>query len=116
MAVILYATLDADPTPNVDLALFPHFDKVIHAIMFGGLAGAIGFDRQRANRARPLSATRMAAICALCVCIGALDEAAQGLLTEGRTAEWLDLAADSVGIAVAFVSAPYAIRRVLHIT
>lgn len=115
VAVILYATLSADPTAGAELPLIPHLDKAIHTIMFGGLAGAAAFDWQRTHRQTNLSRGRMAAICAICVLAGALDEIAQGTLTVARSAEWADLGADALGIAVAFFAAPPAIRRVLHL-
>ena len=115
VAVILYATLADDPTAGADLPLIPYFDKVVHTIMFGGLAGAVAFDWQRAHRQQHLSRGRMAAICAVCLLAGATDELAQATLTLVRSAEWADLGADAIGIAVAFFAAPPAIRRVLHL-
>lgn len=115
VAVILYATLTADPTAGAELPLVPYLDKIIHAVMFGGLAGAAAFDWQRAHRAEPIGRRRMALICCLCLLGGGADELAQGLLTEARTAEWADLAADALGIAVAFFAAPPAVRAVLKI-
>lgn len=114
-AVILYATLTADPTAGAELPLVPYLDKLIHAVMFGGLAGAATFDWQRAHRAEPVGRRRMVVICCWCLLGGALDEIAQGTLTEARTAEWADLLADAVGIAVAFFAAPPAMRAVLKI-
>ena len=103
VAVILYATLSADPTAGAELPLFPGFDKLVHAVMFGGLAGAVAFDWQRSHRATFLDRRRMTVICALCVVAGGADELAQ----------WADFLADIIGIAVAWVAAPPAIRRVL---
>ena len=37
IAVILYATLNDNPLGADELPIFPGADKVIHAIMFGGL-------------------------------------------------------------------------------
>ena len=47
IAVILYATLNDNPLGADELPIFPGADKVIHAIMFGGLFSAISFDRFR---------------------------------------------------------------------
>ena len=41
--VILYATLVPDPVGVDDLPSLPHVDKLIHAVMFGGLTGAVAF-------------------------------------------------------------------------
>ncbi len=50
IAVILYATLNDNPLGADELPIFPGADKVIHAIMFGGLFSAISFDRFRDGR------------------------------------------------------------------
>ena len=51
VGVILFATLSSDPTGDVSFEI-PHLDKLIHAIMMGGLVGAIAFDYKRAERQR----------------------------------------------------------------
>jgi len=47
VGVILYATLNSDPVGADRFPAIPHLDKLIHAIMFGGLFSAISFDRRR---------------------------------------------------------------------
>lgn len=111
VALVLYATLSADPAGADELVLFPGADKLIHAIMFGGLAGAIAFDSCRSNPAHCVSRSRMTAIAVGVIIFGALDEAAQALLTDTRSAEWLDFAADCTGVAVAWLTAPSAVRK-----
>jgi len=37
-AVILYGTISSDPAGVEHLPMFPGADKLIHAVMFGGLA------------------------------------------------------------------------------
>lgn len=115
VAVVLYATLTADPMDGAELPLIPHIDKVIHAVMFGGLAGAAAFDWQRAHRDRTVAGRVMAVICALCAVFGVLDEIAQATLTEVRSGDPLDFVADLTGIVVAYFAAPPAVRRVLRI-
>ena len=113
VAVILYSTLASDPTPDMDMSLFPHFDKLIHAVMFGGLAGALAFDWRRAHRDERLSGGRMLAFCIAATLFGAAVELAQDAMHNGRSADWLDLAADAAGAAVAFFTAPKATAAVL---
>lgn len=115
VAVVLYATLTADPMDGAELPLIPNIDKVIHAVMFGGLAGAAAFDWQRSHRGRNVGGRVMAVICALCAVFGCLDEIAQATLTEARSGDVLDFVADIAGIAVAFFAAPPAVRCVLGI-
>lgn len=113
--VILYATLSSDPTPDIEMSAIPHIDKLIHAIMFGGLTGAIVFDYQRTNRHPHISRRVMAIIAVVCTVAGGLDEIAQATLTTNRDAEWADFAADITGIVIACFTAPVAVRKILKI-
>lgn len=111
VGVILYATLNDDPIGADELPVFPGADKLIHAIMFGGLFSAITFDRCRDGRSidlKPLIFT--AAICFAC---GGIDEICQSTLTAARDGDPLDFLADCGGILIAFFTAPPAIRAVL---
>ena len=110
VAFILYATLSSAPTADISLMLFPYADKLIHAIMFGGLTGAVAFDCRRSGMSltRPL----MLAIAACVAVFGALDEFAQALLTEVRSGDGFDWLADVAGILVAYFSAPVVINRI----
>lgn len=116
LGVILYATLDSDPVDIDQRFWFPHLDKLIHAIMMGGLTAAIAFDMQRSDR-RPgvLSTAVMMKICCCVIAFGALDELAQGWMDNGRGCELLDFAADAVGAVCAMLLAPPAIRKVLGV-
>lgn len=113
--VILYATLSADPTGDVPMVLFPGADKLIHAVMFGGLAGAIAFDWQRGHRRRRMPARLMCLIGLGVAVFGAVDELAQMLLTRERSGDWLDWLADIAGVIVAVFAAPRAVYSVVHI-
>lgn len=114
VGVIMYATFNSDPLADVDVPLFPGADKLIHAIMFGGLAGAVAFDYQRADRTlNRLTRSAMLAICGGCAVAGVLDEIAQATLTAERSGDILDWFADCGGIVVAYFTAPSAIRKVL---
>ncbi len=116
LGFILYATLDSDPISIDEDLWFPNIDKLAHAIMMGGLASAIAFDMQRADR-RPsaLSRRTMLTICGCVILFGGCDEIAQGLMNNGRGCELLDFVADAVGCVCAMLLAPPAIRRVLKI-
>ena len=116
VTVILYATLAEHPVPDNTLPLIPHIDKLIHAIMMGGLTGAVAFDYQRARRAASVLTVRVMLTIALGVLVfSAVDEILQSALTAERSGDPLDLLADAVGILVAFLTAPFAILRIFHI-
>ncbi len=112
VCAILYATLNDDPVGADELPPIPHLDKLIHAVMFGGLFSALCFDYYRSRHR--LATGIMLCFAAASVCAGCLDEIAQTLLENGRSGDPADFAADCVGIAVAWFAAPPAIRRVVR--
>lgn len=90
-----YLTLWPDPLGDNPPRLFPHADKVVHALMFGGLAAAIVFDRCR----RRASANRSTALSSALISLaaGIVVELLQATMDLGRSADWLDVVADAVG-------------------
>ena len=115
LAVVLYATLCSDPLGDSSMPPIPHLDKLIHAVMMGGLYGAIVFDRQRSDRSRRFSAHFLLMLAACVVAFSALDEVAQYAMGLGRSGDELDFVADCVGVIVAFFTAPAAVRKVLGV-
>lgn len=113
LAVILYGTLSSDPIGADNLPLFPHADKLIHAIMMGGLFSAIIFDIQRADRSRRVAIRTMLIVAIVIMIFGGLVEVLQMTMDSGRSAELLDLLADWLGVWIAYFTAPPAIRKVL---
>lgn len=107
VAVIIYATWIPHPLPDDSLPLIPHIDKLIHAVMFGGFAGAMMFDYYRADHSkRKLGLRRIMTFAAIAGAFGVVDEVMQGLLNIGRPSDPLDLLADWAGIIVAAFTAP----------
>ena len=115
VAVILYATLFPDQVWPDEGTQIPYIDKLIHAVMFGGLAGAFAFDYARKKPRRRPGLGIMALCCLVSLAFGGVIEVLQTAMHLGRSAEWLDFLADFTGVAVAFVSAPAAVSAVLGI-
>lgn len=113
IAVILYATLFPDPAGADMFPLIPHIDKLIHAIMFGGLAGALAFDYERTGSRQRPEPRVMLICCGASLAFGGGIELLQGAMGLGRGADWWDFAADTVGVAVAYFTAPPAIKAVV---
>ena len=111
VAVILYATLNADPVGVDRLPLIPGLDKLIHAIMFGGLFSALAFDWYRAGNA--MTRRVLLIFAAASAIAGILDEIAQQAMHNGRQGDIIDFAADCFGILVAFFAAPSVIKKIL---
>ena len=116
VAVIIYATWIPKPIPYDNLPGIPHIDKLIHAIMFGGLAGALMFDyyRKKTDNGghRNLSLRIIILMACISAAFGVLDETVQGLLKIGRPSDTYDLMADWVGVIVAIFTAPPVIRSI----
>lgn len=110
--VIIYATLFPDPAGVDSLPPIPYLDKLIHAIMFGGFAGALYFDWYRAHR--NANKRKMLMFCFLSVAFGALIEIIQQLMGIGRSGDFFDLIADTIGAVVAFFAAPPAVAKVVR--
>lgn len=114
LAAVLWLTLAPHPVPETRLVLFPGADKVVHALMMGGLTGAVLYDASRRGgwRIHPLR-LRLVAVCTLLVAaFAAVDEWAQGAMGMGRTSDFYDLLADWAGIlVVACVSVTITGRR-----
>ena len=114
IAVIIYATWFPHPLPDNSLPGIPHIDKLFHAIMFGGLTGALMFDYYRSAPAwGRLGLRTVVAFCCAVAAFGAVDEVVQGWLANSRMSEGLDFAADIVGILVASLTAPPLIRVII---
>lgn len=100
--IILYLTLMPDPVPENDLALIPHIDKLVHAIMFGSLAVAIALDRSRSRGLESLTWGFLTLCAVIATVAGGLIELLQGAMAMGRGCDTLDLGADFLGALVAF--------------
>lgn len=112
LGVVLYATLWPDPVAADDVMLFPGADKLIHAIMMGGLTGAILFDTRRAGRT--LTQRRIATAAVIMIVFSCTDEYLQDAMNLGRGFEVTDILADTAGIIIATFTAPPVVNRIFH--
>lgn len=123
LTTVLWLTLAPQPLPDIDIPAIKGLDKLVHAVMMGGLTGALMFDRRRCGRwslrkndAGHQRLLTPGVIVAICLCVAAfsvIDEWVQGALDMGRAADIYDLVADFVGIIVAALTAPAAINALL---
>lgn len=102
---ILYLTLVPKPLPETDIQLFPHADKLVHAIMFGGLFFCLYVDMS----IKKLSFYMVAAFSV--IVFGGLIEIAQQNMGMGRGGDWLDFAADTAGVIISFIITPHIWRK-----
>lgn len=114
MMVVLYATwLPSDIQPD-NLPPIPHLDKLIHAVMLGGLCGAVIFDCKRLDRAARLTRHTVWRAVIAVAAFAVVDEVVQGLLPIDRPSDYVDLLADWVGIVIAYFAAPPVVEKLLH--
>lgn len=114
IAVIIYATWVPHPLPEEDIPLIPHIDKIIHAIMMGGLTGALMFDYYRSSSSHRMTVRTVIFFTAIAMAFSIVDETVQGLLPIGRPSDVVDLFADWLGCVVAAFTAPPAVRAVVR--
>lgn len=100
VAVIGYLTLVPKPLPDTDIQLFEGADKVVHAIMFGGLAWALCLDYARRHSLQSLSAGVLCLFASLSINFGALIEFLQDYMQLGRGCDFWDFVADAVGVVL----------------
>lgn len=106
---ILYLTLVPQPLPDDTPKLFPGADKVVHALMFGGLTFVILLDRQRRANChpnkgdswntfwQPLSKSFVWTVAAFSALVGIVIECLQWVMGLGRGFEVADIVADTIG-------------------
>lgn len=98
---ILYLTLMPHPLPDNDIHLFAGADKVVHAVMFGGLYLMMWADRAR--RGQSWRRCRAMVMAAVAIAFGGLIELIQQWMGMGRGCELADWAADAAGVIIIYV-------------
>lgn len=102
VVAILWLTLAPRPLGGITPPLFPGADKVVHALMFGGLEFMICVDRARSKDWKSPSLMFILFTSTIVILFGALIEFLQEAMNMGRSADLLDFIADSIGtLAVA---------------
>lgn len=116
LVVIAVLLLTCLPAPEFveKVPAFPGADKLVHAIMFGGVVGAFVFDVLRRD-AEALNHKKMVAFLAFALALGALTEFVQSLEAVKRSGDVYDFIADAIGAYVAYLIAPGICRKVLRI-
>lgn len=117
VAAILWLTLAPHPLPDSSVPMFEHADKIVHALMFGGLVFALLFDQElyvRRHRGRGAGSHRrnfrflLISVVSSAV-FGAVIELLQGWMGMGRGCELWDFIADFAGSLLSAVISPYVV-------
>lgn len=99
LIVILILTLDSNPV-KIDLPNIVGIDKMVHGIMFGGLAMSICLDIQRRNWSVLIGVGSMIVAIVISSVVGIIVEMLQYRMANGRTYEAYDIVADVVGVLI----------------
>ena len=99
LIVILVLTLDSNPV-QIDLPNIVGIDKLVHGIMFGGLAMSICLDIQRRNWSALIGIGSVIVAIVISSVVGVIVEMLQYWMANGRTYETYDIGADGVGAFV----------------
>lgn len=99
LIVILVLTLDSN-TVQIDLPNIVGIDKLVHGIMFGGLAMSICLDIQRRNWSALIGIGSVIVAIMISSVVGVTVEMLQYWIANGRTYETYDIVADVVGAFV----------------
>ncbi len=115
VGVVLWLTLSSDPLDGAqEMIWFEGADKLVHAIMFGGVVSALMFDYKRGDCQRVLSVGTIVSFAIGGAVFGIADELAQQYLTVARSGEVLDFVADISGIILASLLAPPVINLIFN--
>ena len=111
IAAILFLSLFNPPKTKLDP--ITGIDKVVHVCMYLGLELIIWIEYLRHHN--NLNWVKILFLGILFpIALGGLMEIAQMKLTQGRSAEWTDFLADSVGVLIGAVVGYFAIRTIFR--
>ena len=108
LAVITYLSLAQDPVHTRGLHLFEGADKVVHGCMYLALVVVGSYDLYRVGR---FSIGGSLGWMVAAVVWGGVMELLQGAMGLGRSADWLDFAANSCGAVVGFLLSLHVLPR-----
>ena len=102
VALVSFLTLDSDPLCGATIVLFPGADKVVHGLMFFAIGFSLHFDVFRTGkRMFFISLINIIAV----ALFGGIIELLQGAMACGRSADFYDFIADTIGAAFGVAAA-----------
>lgn len=110
VAVICYLSFFTPPQTELDN--ISNIDKLVHTCMYGGLSIIIWWEYLRKHdticwkRFIPISVV-------FPIMMSGIIELLQAYCTTNRSGEWLDFAANSFGVVLAFMAGYFVLRRIM---
>lgn len=108
LIVTILSLMDTDGIEPQGLINIPHFDKIVHFLMYFTLAFFLMFEYYLHHKDKIIHEIQ---VLLLPLFWGAAMEMMQLFFTDYRGAEWLDMLANTIGIIMAFI-AVYIVRDV----
>ena len=98
--------------PQTELNNISNIDKLVHTCMYGGLSIIIWWEYLKKHdticwkRFIPISVV-------FPIMMSGIIELLQAYCTTNRSGEWLDFAANSLGVVLAFIAGNFVLRRIM---
>ena len=113
IALLLLIYLTFFKPPSLDEPLFfEHLDKLVHFLMYCGVASALWFDYLRTHNNKMNKGYIIAFV--FPILLGGVFELFQEYLTTYRGGEWLDFLANTLGVFGALAVARYVLQPLLN--
>ena len=98
--------------PQTDMETIPGIDKLVHLCMYGGLCTLLWIEYLRTHRSIHRWKILIGAIL-LPIALSGIIELLQSYCTEYRGGDWLDFAANSLGVVLAALAGQYILRPLI---
>ena len=99
--------------PHTRLSKITNFDKVVHITMYLGMCSIIWWEYLRSHTSRSRHKLFWLAIVAP-IAMSGLIELAQAYLTTNRSGDWIDFAANSIGVLLAALLGLFVLPRFIQ--
>ena len=98
--------------PQTDMEQISGIDKLVHLCMYGGVCTILWIEYLRTHQSINKKKILIGAII-LPIALSGIIELLQSYLTEHRGGDWLDFAANSIGVLLSTLSGYYILRPII---
>ncbi len=110
IGIVIYLSFFHPPQLD-DVPLFPHFDKVAHFCMYGGMSGMLWLEFLLTHRRGKYPYRHGFVGGTICpILFSGMIEILQGAMTTYRSGDWFDFLANTLGVLTATAIAWFLIR------
>ena len=98
--------------PQTDMEQISGIDKLVHLCMYGGVCTILWIEYLRTHQSINKKKILIGAV-VLPIALSGIIELLQSYLTEHRGGDWLDFAANSIGVLLSTLSGYYILRPII---